>query len=278
MNKMNSKDIHKISLEILKDVHEFCIEHSINYTLFGGTLIGAVRHNGFIPWDDDVDIAMPRPDYDKFVKGYNSRNGFELFARERQRDNVFLAYARVCDLKKTFVDTAKYPWSKYQTGVWIDVFPLDGMPNDVTLAKQRTRKANRLYRLTSRARSIMATTNIKGGLIRCSKNLVWRLILPYYKKWDKLIRVCKEVSFETSDYYANLSFGGYGFKEYCTKEVIEHYVAHRFEDCEFFIMQGYDLALSSKYGDYMTPPSLEQRVGSHDYDYYWQQEKQEPAR
>lgn len=269
MIKMTSSDIQHVSLDILKDVHTFCVNHNINYTLFGGTLIGAIRHNGFIPWDDDVDIAMPRPDYDRFVNEYYSNNGFELFARERQKHHVYLAYARVCDMERSFVDTSHYPWSTYETGVWIDVFPLDGMPCDAHLAKRRTEKANRIFQKTNIARSIMARSNTKGNLIRSIKVKLMKCFLPYFKQWDRLIRVCKAIDYDTTRYYSNLSFGGYGIKEYCSKDVLKSYLLHQFEDSFFQIMEGYDFALTCKYGDYMTPPPKEMQRGFHSYDYYW---------
>ena len=70
MKEMNIQEVQHISLELLKEVHEFCVENDVKYTLFSGTLIGAIRHHGFIPWDDDLDIAMPRPDYEKFIHSF----------------------------------------------------------------------------------------------------------------------------------------------------------------------------------------------------------------
>lgn len=270
MEKIGTKDIQQQSLLILKDVHAFCVRNHINYTLFGGTLIGAIRHNGFIPWDDDVDIAMPRPDYERFVRSYQSENGYQLFARECQGKKVYLAYARVCDMNNTYVRAETFPWSEYKTGVWIDIFPLDGMPaeND---ARHHTLIANKLFRKTNRARGIMAALNARGKeckFVYLLKTIGWHFILPYYKQWDKLITICKKYDFELADYYSNIAYGGYGMKEYCRKDVLNHYVLHQFEQYEFFIMSGYDEALSSKYGDYMTPPPPEKQVAQHGYDYY----------
>ena len=86
-------------MKILKDVHAFCKANGIRYSMAYGTLLGAVRHKGFIPWDDDIDIVMPRADYDRFCREYKS-DRYELFCSARQPD-AYVAYARVADMRET---------------------------------------------------------------------------------------------------------------------------------------------------------------------------------
>ena len=102
MNYLSVKEIQDVLLRIMKYVHTFCVENDIKYSLEGGTLIGAIRHKGYIPWDDDIDIAMPRPYYDKFVKEFIDTDEFKLFTPER--NNSYINYARVCDIKNTIGD------------------------------------------------------------------------------------------------------------------------------------------------------------------------------
>lgn len=85
METLSLKDIQGVLLRIMKYIHSFCVENDIKYSLCGGTLIGAIRHKGFIPWDDDIDITIPRPDYDRFVKIFKDSDEFKLFAPERKK-------------------------------------------------------------------------------------------------------------------------------------------------------------------------------------------------
>ena len=129
MKRLSQKDLQVISLEILKDVDAFCKANGIRYSMAYGTLLGAVRHKGFIPWDDDVDIVMMRSDYERFCREYKS-DKYELFGNPRTSD-AYVAYARVADMKDT--ESRTYiPWAgnRQDQGVRIDVFPLDYAPDD----------------------------------------------------------------------------------------------------------------------------------------------------
>ena len=142
MREMTLTEVQQACLDILKDIHNFCQQNGIKYTLQGGTLLGAIRHKGFIPWDDDIDIAMPREDYDRFIRTYTSKKGYKLFSRELapMRKSVFLAFSRVCEMQKTFVDCRMLPWTSEETGVWVDVFPLDGIEDSPAIREKRCKE------------------------------------------------------------------------------------------------------------------------------------------
>ncbi len=119
MQQMTLEEIQAKSLCVLKEFHEFCTKNDIRYSLAYGTLLGAVRHKGFIPWDDDIDVMMLRPDYNRFVTLYKDNDDFACFADERK--NCLLAYARLADIKSTYVTPASV-WANRDTGIWIDIF------------------------------------------------------------------------------------------------------------------------------------------------------------
>lgn len=274
MKEMSVADIQQMSLEILRDIHCFCVENGIKYTLQGGTLLGAVRHKGFIPWDDDVDIAMPRPDYDRFIHTYKSEKGFKVFSRELpgQKNDVFIAYARVCDLRNTLVDTHYYPWTCKNVGVWIDLFPLDGDYDTVEKSKNRLNIMIPLYNRALRIRTSRKSFYEVNGLHDKFRLLVKKVLAPFdsLSVLDKTISMSRLLDYSQSNFYCNLAFLRYGIRERHRTAVLDETLEVPFGTDKFCIMSGYDEALREKYGDYMKLPPVEKQVRAHDcYNYYW---------
>lgn len=268
MQEMTTEDIQHVSLEILKDVHNFCVENNIKYTLQGGSLLGAVRHNGFIPWDDDVDIAMPRPDYERFCEIYKSRRNYELICKENSQ-GCLIAFARVCEMVRTYVDCTQLPWNDKSTGIWIDIFPLDGAEDDVIQVKKRIRRMKRLWIHSFRIRTAKRKYS--------SYETYWEKFIHMFRKalfgrqdiMNSYISKCKQISYGVTAHYCNWAYLDYGVHEYHRTTVLEKCILHDFEDTKFFIMQGYNEALHEKFGDYMKLPPEEKRKARHLFQYYW---------
>ena len=273
MKRMTLEEVHQVSLDILKDIHEFCVENNIKYSLSGGSLLGAIRHNGFIPWDDDIDIQMPRPEYEMFIHSYKSKNGYSVFSRELDGcDDVNIAFARVCDTKRTYVDMGIGPWKRKRTGVWIDVFPIDGAPSDEKLARKKIDKMYFYWKLIgiSKGRNPISYTSAKT--LRLKIRLVFKKMFSFFIPRDivaKYIEMSQEYSYDQSSYIANFSTMHYKYREWQPKESMANYMLHKFEDSEFYIMARYDISLKSLYGDYMKLPPKEMQIPSDINTFYW---------
>ena len=268
MREMTLKEIQQVSLDILKDVHSFCIRNSIKYSLQGGTLLGAIRHKGFIPWDDDIDIIMPRPDYEKFCREYVSSKSYKLICRDKQE--CYLAFARVCEMEKTFVCWDLCPWTNEDTGVWIDIFPADGAEDDLQSAERRISKATRLWKKSLQIRRSYTSLSTLDGTNARIKQIIRKAIYSHQNVLDEHVALCKELPYGSTNHYSNIAYLGYGMHEYHRKAVMDTLMLQDFEDSQFYVMQGYDEALREKYGNYMELPPIEQQIARHDFvHFYW---------
>ena len=128
--ELNKEEIKNIQLDILNSIHQFCSERGIRYSLAFGTLLGAVRHQGYIPWDDDLDIMMPRPDYDRFVAEYQGTHQHYVVQTYKNNESYFLSLAKVYDNR---TEQIIFPT---KTGVFVDIFPIEGLPETEVEAKQ----------------------------------------------------------------------------------------------------------------------------------------------
>ena len=254
-------DFQRIELDILKDVHAFCQSSGIPYFLCGGTLLGAIRHKGFIPWDDDIDIGMLRPDYERFIREYSSPR---YAIRSLETNTFHHAFAKVVDTKTV---VHEHGVSLRGMGVWIDVFPYDGAPRkDYCPMKTRT------WRFVQ---EIILTRNVpffEGGWSWRRHFLVFALLpirlLPNRWLAGILKRIAMRHSPETSPFVGGIVWG-YGEKEILPRNVFSGVIPVRFEDLDTFAMSGWRDYLTSLYGDYMTPPPLEKRKSTHNFKAWW---------
>lgn len=262
MKVISVEELKSIQIEILKEVHDFCFLKGLKYSLAYGTLIGAIRHKGFIPWDDDIDILMPRPDYEILKREF--RHPVLVFTDRDVDPNCYVTFGKIYNSRTIMHECTDYD-SEY--GVSIDVFPIDGLPNDTDEAINHYKKLSRLRKLldfkmvkVSTTRSVLKNLVLIGGKL---------LLFPLKRKslQDYVIKLKKKYRYEDSNYVAELSFGTY--KRILPKSVFESYILHRFENEDFFIIKEYDKYLTSVFGDYMKLPPIEKRVSHHSFNAYW---------
>ena len=267
--EMTLDEVKRVQMGILKAIHNFCKSKGLRYSLGGGTLLGAVRHQGYIPWDDDIDIMLPRPDYDKLLESFEDEN---YAVQDYHSDKRFpLSWARIYSKKTVLV-------SNYAIGgVFVDVFPIDGLPTpdkiDEYMKEQRRYKKK--LRSTTRIHSdalhkLKKQYSLHGNLFYYYlKYTVWKIIYPKrdvnVKEMDTFFH---SYPFETSE-YAGALVGTYGMKEYMKAEVFKSYIELPFEGNLFMCIKDYDAYLTQHYGDYMQLPPEDKRKTHHQFKEYW---------
>ena len=270
--QLTLRDVQDVSLEIFLDVHEFCMKNGIKYCMSGGTLLGAVRHKGFIPWDDDVDLFMLRPDYDRFIATYKS-DRYVLLTMDNDKD-YFLPYAHVADMDQTIIEYNYDPFSRKKTGVKIDIFPLETVSNDEKDFDKQFQRGWRLWKVFARARtafwSFSKDKSLKynaGLFARKTVTLGGRLVFWLGRMIDRNARKYK---FGTTDYVALLSFPVPRAKQRHRLDVFADTVLLDFEGHKVCAPIKYEEFLITAFGpDYMTPPPEDQRVGPHTMRIYY---------
>ncbi len=239
-------------LRILKELDRYCTQKGLRYYIGCGTLIGAVRHKGFIPWDDDLDVFMPEPDFNTFAKEYKS-NDFQIQSCWNSLAHQHI-FARFCSNSIGCI-----PSGMYQEDFGIDVYIIYGAPSEM---KKREEHINNVFKLIKRRDRIR---RIRNGLARrCLwpiKNLECRLL---NKSIKRIIMEFRKYDFSNSEYI--WPFGG--GKLLLKKELYGTPVRLPFEDGFFLAPEHYHEVLTMGYGDYMELPPVEKRKPYHGSDYY----------
>lgn len=261
-------DLQKKQLELLKEFDRVCQENNLTYYANGGTCIGAIRHKGFIPWDDDIDVMMPRPDYEKLLKLQNPWSDKKYFFQTFRTDKHYLLnFAKLRDSSTTFIESY-FKNVRQNHGVWIDIFPMDGIS-----------KKDKVYKKKKRYKCIRTWVNVylsyPYGLRRkIHKRTFFKdiglNIVAYLFFWTNLFQYrnkminhwMKRIPYEEAVYVTNYC-GNFPSKAYVRKEWLGKPVRVPFEDTYINVPERYDDYLTFIFGDYMTPPPPEKCIGHH---------------
>jgi len=258
----------KIMLDIMDVIDAFCHKNGIKYFLLGGSLIGAVRHKGYIPWDDDVDIGLLREDYEKFIDLFSkeSINDLKLISI-RNNDSFYLAQAKVYDARTILKENIP---GATEIGAYVDVFPLDYCSDDYKEACHFGNSVG-LYR------NLLDFKNMSFSRHRSfAKNciLLAGKVLSAFSSRRRLIRKVEQKSMKyfnkrPTKYVGELTLMPYGNREIYETSWFDKIISVSFEDRKYDIPENYHDILTKCYGDYMKLPPIEKQVAHHDNTLVW---------
>ena len=265
---LSLQEMQQVYLELLREFDRVCQEHGLRYDLAGGSLLGAVRHGGFIPWDDDIDVCMPRPDYERMLalkaKGeLELPQGRDLIS---DRDGSFARhFGRFVrhDVKR-LADMAEENDCPY---IGMDIFPVDGLPKGKLRFQWQCFRVKQLRRflLTSVEK---AGTSRRGSFAAKIKDL-YRPILKKigpFRIARRLDKVCSRVDYDKATLVGAIT-GMYGKKERWPKEQMLPQTRLPFENITACAFENYDVYLGNLYGDYMKLPPEDKQVPHCDPGY-----------
>lgn len=256
MNQIQSK-----LLEMMEWFHQFCVENDLRYYALGGTMLGAKRHEGFIPWDDDIDLGMPRSDYQKLESIMKSMGAsrYVIETPNTTASDYFYPYAKLYDTTTTLIENLKY---RIIRGVFIDIFPLDGLGESLEEAENNYKKVERKRNLL-----LMKTSGIrKGRSFYKNLSVILAKFLPVNEK--KLLHEVAEkanvFSFDEVAYGGN-ALGAWRFKEIMPTRFMGKPKLYHFESIQIFGAEHADEYLTKLYGDWRQLPPEEKRITHHDF-------------
>lgn len=265
MKQLSSDEYRKLQVEMLIRFAGYCDANSLCYMLCGGTLLGAIRHKGFIPWDDDIDLMMPRPDYDRFIQLEVKRKRISdtIEVLDYRLGNSLVPYTKLSDNRTYIVEEN----SRAEMGVWIDIFPIDGNYDSNILNFFHYECARILRKLVEC--QIFNLAIDKRWITRWIRIIISPILkhIPH-----KFLCTCLDYFSKMKDFDSSKLVGrvlmGYGTRQRTERKKIIKTVKVEFEGYQFDAPSNYHELLSQIYGDYMKLPPLEYRV-NHGIRAYW---------
>ncbi len=266
MKELELNELKDIQFQILKVFDLFCRENDIRYYLGYGTLLGAIRYKKFIPWDDDIDVLVPRVDYERLIKLFQDSERYKLFAFEKN-PNFLYSFAKLCDMT-TRKEQTVYKNKKVVLGVEIDIFPLDAWNPDFEKAKNEAKRVKRnmsFLKLTKLDKLCLENPmkQVQWGAIRILAKMIGG---KHFIK--NIIKISKAVPLENAAYVGAKAWSIYGERGIIPAEAFTDVVYVEFEGEMFPAPAGYDTYLTCLYGDYMPEPPLEKQKTHHAFRAY----------
>lgn len=259
MNEMQKK-----LLNMMKWFHNFCVEEDLCYYAIGGTALGAVRHKGFIPWDDDIDVGMPRPDYEKMIDAFKNKKNTAHYILDvplEKKDNIY-PFCKLYDTNTTLIENVRI---KVKRGIYIDIFPLDGIGNTISESHKNYKHINFWIDMLNtkicalrKGRSIFKNFSIIVG------RAIPEFILGRTYLIEKINNMGKRLPYNDNSFAVNL-FGAWKEREIIKREWLGKPQLCEFEDMQIYIPENSHDYLTSLYGNYMELPPVEKRVSHHDF-------------
>ena len=264
MKDVSSRELQKYLLEMMYWFHNFCVENNLRYYALGGTMLGAARHQGFIPWDDDLDVGMPRKDYEKLytIMKYHSGDRYILETPYSDAIDFNYCFSKLYDTKTTLVENLRF---KIKRGIYIDIFPLDGMGNTEEECKKTFDAIDKKFKLL-----LAHTTSIRKGrsIVKNMAVILSQTALNAFINDKKTIRRINELSakkdFDKCVYGGN-PFGAWRYKEIMRTDIMGKPTLYKFGAIEIYGVEDFNAYLSHMYGDWRTLPPKDKQVSHHDY-------------
>lgn len=258
----DSELIKKTLLETMIYFHQFCEENNLKYFLVGGTLLGAVRHKGFIPWDDDLDVIMPYEDYKKLLNLHkNIKSPFSLLDFNIDEKYIY-PFAKLSNERVIVKENLYKPLT---CGLWLDIFPLGYTFESMVLQKlhfKLIRFFKILYILKHGSFKLEKRNKFYLTILKAGYSIFSIIPSKLFLNIFSFLEYKFAPIFNPKENLANFH-GAWGVKEVAPKELFDKRKLYDFEGHKFWSVEDADFWLSKVYGDYMTPPPIEKRVSPH---------------
>ena len=258
INMLSIEEIQKIDFDMMKEFLKICKKHKLTYYIIGGTLLGAIRHKGFIPWDDDMDIAMPREDYEKFLEIAPKELPLDLELITFKNNLKYRYYLPRIINKKYEIVEKRYEKTSEKSNVFIDIFPIDGSPNN-KLLRQVFYLRVMFHRLLVSWYYIdtiepdKKRNNLDKILILLGKILPLKKLIRPKQELKKIDNMLKKYSIKTSNYIGTI-MGAYRTGEMVPKNYFGNPTEYEFESVKLYGPEKYHQYLTHIYGNYMKEP------------------------